>query len=180
MRRQWTDIYGFRSDPDGQGGYLDYTDTITHHPGTIHGSADQLRAFVAEMDAKANPATNHPGGPVSIDITYPLEQLAVDLVDAQARFEKAQEDLDAVKDAIRRHPHVHGPDTYQAGNLTVLVQPNTRFDQNLAGKAIPEELLPLVTVEKVTTTIDRKKVEVLAPDFLEACIAHYDDKVIVK
>ena len=60
------------------------------------------------------------------------------------------------------------------------MQPNTRFDQGLAEKAIPADLLPLVTVEKVTKTIDRKKVEVLASNCLEACIAHYPDKVVVK
>lgn len=113
-------------------------------------------------------------------IHTPLDVLVADLVDAQANLEKAQADIDAIKDAIRHHPQVHGPDMYKAGNLTLFIQPNTRFDQNLAAKAIPAELLPLVSIEKTVITIDRKKVEVLTPNLLEACIAHYDDKVIVK
>jgi hypothetical protein len=55
MRHEWTDVYHFRVDPDGHGGYLDYTDTHTHHPGTIHVSAGQMHALVAEMDAKTSP-----------------------------------------------------------------------------------------------------------------------------
>jgi hypothetical protein len=109
-----------------------------------------------------------------------IEFLAVAMVDAQKELEEAQRAVDEIKEMIRTHPDIHGPDTYAAGNLTIQVQPNTRFDQALAEKAIPADLLPLVTVEKTTRTIDRKKVEVLAPDFVEACIAHYPDKVVVK
>ena len=109
-----------------------------------------------------------------------IEELAVQLVDAQKELESAQEWVDTLKAMIREHPDIHGPDTYAAGNLTIQVQPNTRFDQALAEKAIPADLLPLVTVEKTTRSVDRKKVEVLAPDCLEACIAHYPDKVVVK
>ena len=109
-----------------------------------------------------------------------LPDLAVELVDAQKELEEAQAEVDRVKEAIRTHPDVHGPDTYAAGNLTIQVQPNTRFDQALAEKAIPADLLPLVTIEKTTRTVDRKKVEVLAPNLLEACIAHYPDKVFVR
>lgn len=109
-----------------------------------------------------------------------LAELAIELVDAQKVLEEAQAEVDRVKEAIRTHPDIHGPDSYAAGNLTLQVQPNTRFDQALAEKAIPADLLPLVTVEKTTRTVDRKKVEVLAPNFVEACIAHYPDKVVVK
>jgi hypothetical protein len=113
-------------------------------------------------------------------VNISIEELAMWLVDAQANLEKAQGSVDEIKEMIRTHPDIHGPDTYAAGNLTIQVQPNTRFDQALAEKAIPADLLPLVTVEKTTRTVDRKKVEVLAPDCLEACIAHYPDKVVVK
>src|SRR5215216_6221803 len=91
-----------------------------------------------------------------------LQQLAVQLVDAQNLLYEAQTHVDDIKAAIRDHPDVTsgGHGTYHAGNLTLHVQPNTRFDQNLAAKAIPPELLPLVTVKKVVETVDRKKVEV--------------------
>lgn len=75
---------------------------------------------------------------------------------------------------------VPGPDKYAAGDATLIVQSNTRFDQKKAEEAIPADLLPLVTVEKTTTSIDRKKVEVLAPDYLDACIVHYADKVSLR
>jgi hypothetical protein len=109
-----------------------------------------------------------------------LANLASQLATEQDEAERLSQRIDALKDAIRNHPDVHGPDAYAAGDLTVLVQPNHRFDQALAEKAIPDHLLPLVTVEKVTRTIDRKKVEVLAPDHLEACIATYADKVVLR
>lgn len=111
---------------------------------------------------------------------HTLEQLASRLVIIQEQAEHLAQREAAIKDAIRNHPDVHGQDDYAAGNLTISIQANHRFDQRLAEKAIPAHLLPLVTVEKVTKTIDRKRVEVLAPDYLEACIASYDDKVVVK
>lgn len=111
---------------------------------------------------------------------HTLEQLASQLATEQERLENTQQRVDALKAAIRQHPDVHGIDDYAAGNLTISIQPNHRFDQKLAEQAIPAELLPLVTVEKTTRTIDRKRVEVLAPDHLDACIAIYDDKVVVK
>lgn len=111
---------------------------------------------------------------------HTLEQLASQLVTIQEQAENLRQREDAIKALIRQHPEVHGVDDYAAGNLTISLQPNHRFDQKLAEKAIPEHLLPLVTVEKVTRTIDRKRVEVLAPDHLEACIATYDDKVVIR
>jgi hypothetical protein len=59
--RQYTDVYGFAVDADGQGARLDYTDTTTHHPGTIHVSAGQMHALVAEMDAKTVTTTTQEG-----------------------------------------------------------------------------------------------------------------------
>ena len=48
-----TDVYRFAVDPDGHGARLDYTDTHTRHPGTIHVSAAQMHALVDEMDNQA-------------------------------------------------------------------------------------------------------------------------------
>lgn len=45
-----TDVYNIVVDPDGHGARLDYTDTHTRHPGTIHVSAAQMHALVDEMD----------------------------------------------------------------------------------------------------------------------------------
>lgn len=111
---------------------------------------------------------------------HTLEQLAGQLATIQEQAENLRQREEAIKALIRSHPDVHGPDTYAAGRLTVLVQPNHRFDQRLAEKAIPEHLLPLVTVEKTVKTIDKKRVEVLAPDHLEACMATYEDKVALR
>lgn len=111
---------------------------------------------------------------------HTLEQLASQLVTVQEQAENLRQREDAIKAAIRQHPDVHGVADYAAGNLTISVQPNHRFDQKLAEKAIPAHLLPLVTIEKTTKTIDRKRVEVLAPDHLDACIATYDPKVVIK
>lgn len=109
-----------------------------------------------------------------------LTQLAAQLAEEEERAEQAAQRIAAIKTAIRQHPDVHGPDRYAAGNLTIEVQVNHRFDQKLAEKALPPELFALCSVEKVVRTIDRKRVEVLAPDHLEACLAQYDDKVVLR
>lgn len=54
MRRQYTDIYAWQVDPDGQGARLEYTDAHTRHPGVIHVGAAQMHALVNEMDAKTD------------------------------------------------------------------------------------------------------------------------------
>lgn len=105
-----------------------------------------------------------------------LAQLAEQRVDLDHRIEALETERARVNDAIRAA--TDGPDSYAAGPLTVQIQSNSRFDQRKAEQVIPEHLLPLVTVSK--SSIDRKKVEVLAPDLLDACITTYDDKVVVK
>lgn len=107
-----------------------------------------------------------------------LVQLASDLANAQADLEKAQRRVDEAKAAIRST--LPGPDSYAAGDATIVVAPNTRFDQTLALKAIPAELLPLVSREETKVVVDRTRVEVLLPQLLDACTARYEDKVQLK
>lgn len=109
--------------------------------------------------------------------TTTLADLANQRIDIDLRIEQLQAERDRINQAIR--DHTDGPDSYAAGNLTIRIQTNHRFDQHKAQQAIPAGLLPLVTTEKTTTTIDRKKVEVLAPTYLEACTVEYDHKVMI-
>ena len=68
-----------------------------------------------------------------------------------------------------------GPDTYTAGNLTVVISTNRRWDSKKAAKVIPAELLPLVSV--TTTVVDKTKVSVLCPGQYDACFVDYDNVV---
>ena len=105
-----------------------------------------------------------------------LTRLAADLADISEHITKLTEEADAIKARIR--DGVDGPDTYAAGNLSIIVAPNRRFNDDKALKAIPAELLPLVTTQQVV--VDRKKLEVLAPEAYEAGWINYADRVSVK
>lgn len=97
-----------------------------------------------------------------------LEQLTQQLATALANLDDAKKYADALKEQIRQHPDVQrgGPDKYAAGDATLTVSTNRRFDPKKAMPLIPEEILPLVTYPD--TVIDRDKLRVLLPDVFEA------------
>jgi hypothetical protein len=105
-----------------------------------------------------------------------LTPLAAQLADIADRIGALQLEEAALKSKIREM--VPGSDRYAAGNLTVVVSQNRRFDPKLAAKVIPPDLLPLVSVE--TWVVDKTKVQVLVPDKFEDCFVEYDYRVAIK
>ena len=96
-----------------------------------------------------------------------LEQLAQQLATALANLDDAKRYADSLKEQIRQHPTVlsSGPDKFAAGDATLVVSTNRRFDPKKAMPLIPEDLLPLGT--HTETVIDRDKLKALLPDVYE-------------
>lgn len=67
---------------------------------------------------------------------------------------------------------VPGPDKYAAGDLTITVSPNRRFDAKTAEKVLPPELLDLCRVAKVDSAAAR---EHLPPALYAQCMADLGD-----
>ena len=105
-----------------------------------------------------------------------LAPLAAKLADIADQIASLQLEEAAIKTQIR--DSVDGPDRYAAGNLTVVVSTNRRFDQRKALAAIPADLIPLVSEQ--TWVVDRKRVEVLCPDQLAGCFTDFDYRVSLK
>lgn len=97
-----------------------------------------------------------------------LEHLAQQLAAALANLDDAKKCADALKEQIRQHPTVvaAGPDKFAAGDATLVISPNRRFDQKKALPLIPEDVLPLVTYPE--TVIDREKLKALLPEVYES------------
>lgn len=96
-----------------------------------------------------------------------LEHLAQQLATALANLDDAKKYADALKEQIRQHPDIQrgGPDKYAAGDATLTVSTNRRFDPKKAMPLIPEDVLPLVS--HTETVIDRDKLKALMPDVYE-------------
>jgi hypothetical protein len=109
-------------------------------------------------------------------LTDQLEPLAGELANIQDNIAGLQLSEAALKSKIREL--VPGPDAYAAGNLTVVVSSNRRFDQKKALAAIPADLIPLVSEQ--TWVVDRKRVEVLVPDKLADCFTDFDYRIALK
>ena len=106
-----------------------------------------------------------------------LAPLAADLADVQDQIATLQLVEAALKSKIR--DTCPGPDSYAAGNLTIVVSTNRRFNPQLAATIIAPDLLPLVSV--TTSVVDKERVKVLCgADILEACFVTYDNKVALK
>jgi len=96
-----------------------------------------------------------------------LEELTQQLASALADLDAVKQRAEGLKEAIRQHPDIQrgGPDKYAAGDATLVVSTNRRFDPKKAMPLIPEDLLPLVT--HTETVIDRDKLKALLPDVYE-------------
>lgn len=105
-----------------------------------------------------------------------LTRLAADLATTQEHLEKLAGEEALIKARIREL--TDGPDKYAAGNLTIVIATNHRFNERKALGLIPEPLLPLVT--RTEQRIDKDKLKVLAPDVYAAATDHYDDRVSVR
>lgn len=97
-----------------------------------------------------------------------LTQLTQQLATALDNLDAAKKYADALKEQIRQHPDIQrgGPDKYQAGDATLTISTNRRFDPKKAMPLIPEEILPLVTYPD--TVIDKDKLRALLPDVYES------------
>lgn len=111
----------------------------------------------------------HPATPTPPkETTMPdLTDLVRDLAAALAHLDDAKQRVDDLKEQVRQHPAVAdgGPDKYAAGDVTLIVSTNRRFDPKKAMPLIPQELLPLVT--HAETVVDRDKLKALLPDVFE-------------
>jgi hypothetical protein len=106
-----------------------------------------------------------------------LQPLATALADIADKIATLQLEEAALKSKIRET--VPGPDSYAAGNLTVTVSSNRRFDQKKALAAIPEDLIPLVSER--TWVVDRKRVEVICDGAtLQNCFTEFDYRIAIK
>ena len=112
----------------------------------------------------------------TVTLEQQLTPLAADLADIQERIAGLQQHEAELKTRIREL--VPGSDSYAAGNLTIIISTNRRFDPKKAALVIPAELLPLVSV--TTSVVDKERVKVLAPTSYEACFTEYDNKVALK
>lgn len=105
-----------------------------------------------------------------------LAPLAAELADLAERRTRIEEREKAIKAQIREL--VPGPDKYEAGNLTITVASNTRFDEKKALALLTDEIKPLVTYPE--SRIDRDRLKVLAPDVYDVAWTSYDDRVAIK
>lgn len=88
-----------------------------------------------------------------------LARLAADKAEIEARQEE-------IKAQIREL--VPGPDKYAAGDLTITVSANHRFDPKAAERILPPELLDLCRIAKIDSAAAR---EVLPPALYAQCMA---------
>lgn len=105
-----------------------------------------------------------------------LAPLAAEYADLAEKSDAIKARQEEIKAAIR--DLVPGPDTYQAGDLSVAVAANRRFDEERALRMLPEAVAPLVTYP--ATRVDKDKLRALAPDVFEAAQVTFAERVTVK
>lgn len=105
-----------------------------------------------------------------------LTPLAAEYAQLAEQAEQVKARQEAIKAQIREL--VPGPDSYDAGALSVVVSTNRRFDAKRALAMLPEALVPLVTYPE--TTIDKEKLKVLARDVYDAAQVDYAERVTIK
>lgn len=111
---------------------------------------------------------------MTTDELTPLARELETVLTAKADLEQRERDLKArIREAA-----TGGPDSYAAGNLTVVVAPNTRFDPKKALQLIPEQARPLVT--HTETVVDRDKVKALLPEVFEQAQTVGDYRISLK
>lgn len=108
--------------------------------------------------------------------TDTLATIAARLATVLAQKTELEQHEAALKHQIRNL--VDGPDTYAAGDLTIVVSTNRRFDPAKALDLIPPELAPLVT--HTETIVDRDKVKALLPDIFEQAQTSGDYRVSLR
>lgn len=107
------------------------------------------------------------------DTLAPLAAELASVLADKAELEARERDL-----KVRIRQAVPGPDTYAAGDATVVIQTNRRFDPKKALPLIPETLLSLVTYPE--TVIDKERLKALLPAVFDAAQTEGDYRVVVK
>ena len=105
--------------------------------------------------------------PTLSDRLAPLAARLADTLAHKAELEQTEKDIKAQIRAL-----VPGPDTYDAGGVTLAISTNRRFDPTVAERVLPVELLDLCRVAKVDSAAAR---EVLPPALYEACMSEVGD-----
>lgn len=112
-------------------------------------------------------------------MTITLATLAQQLADAQARRDTLigpiDEEIDSLKAAIRQQLAEQGPGTYTAGDHTVTLRANRRFDAAYAAEHLPPALLETITTTTVDSSLAKKR---LSPEMYEACMTERGAQVV--
>ena len=95
-----------------------------------------------------------------------LAPLATRLADILAAKSALEEDERDIKATIREL--VPGPDTYAAGDVSITITTNRRFDPKTAERILPVDLLNLCRVSKIDATAAKA---VLPPGVYLQCMA---------
>lgn len=118
--------------------------------------------------------------PMSTPNTDTLASLANRLAAAQARRDAITEPLDAeiegLKGAIRAEVADSGPGTYEAGEYTLTLRANRRFDPARAADILPAEVVAAITTTSIDPKVARQK---LPPETFEACMTERGNMTVV-
>jgi hypothetical protein len=110
------------------------------------------------------------------DLTTLLTGLAAQLAGILDQKNSLEEHERRIKSQIREL--VPGPDSYDAGGLTVTISTNNRFSPDKALPLIPVEFLPIVT--RTETVVDKDKLKALLPHIFEQAQTAGDYRVGLK
>ena len=102
----------------------------------------------------------------TVTLEQQLTPLAHQLADILAAKSALEEDERSIKATIRSL--VPGPDTYSAGDVSITITSNRRFDPKTAERVLPVDLLNLCRVSKIDATAAKA---VLPPSVYQQCMA---------
>lgn len=105
-----------------------------------------------------------------------LAALAAELAQIAERVNFLTQRADTVKAEIREG--VPGPDTYQAGDLTILVGTVRRLNQARALVNVPDDLR--ASCVEVVERVNGERLKILSPEAYEASVVEYPHSVSVR
>lgn len=110
---------------------------------------------------------------VLADKLAPLAARCVALTEQRSKIDA---ELEEIKAAIR--DLVPGADSYAAGEHTITVAANRRFDEKKALQLVPDAVAAFVTYPE--TRVDKDKLRVLAPEVFEQAQIVYAERITVR
>ena len=107
-----------------------------------------------------------------------ITTIAHRLAEAQARRDELLAPLDEqisdlkaqLRDALPE------PGTYPAGDHTITLRANRRFDPTEALRVLPETIVQTITTTTIDTALAKKR---LSPDMYEACMTERGNPVVI-